>query len=415
MARVTNPLTNTEVKQAKPKDKEYNLADGDGLMLRIKPNGTKLWVFNYSRPYTKKRANISFGKYPDVSLAQGREKRMHAKELLAQDIDPKVQKDNLSQQQQERIENTLLNVASKWFEIKQTEISHDYSTDVWRSLELHVFPQLGKYPISEITAPLTIKTLTPIAAKGSLETVKRLSQRLNEIMVYAVNTGVIHSNPLSGIKAAFANPKKQHMPTLKPEELPDLMRSLSIASIKIVTRYLIEWQLHTMVRPSEAAGASWSEIDFEKLLWNIPASRMKKGREHSIPLTNQTFSLLEAIKPISGHREFIFPSDREPRKHANESTANIVIKRMGYKGKLVSHGLRALASTTLNEQGFDSDIIESALSHVDNNEVRRAYNRADYLKRRAKMMTWWSNHIEECASGNFSLSSSIKGLSVVIG
>ena len=193
-----------------------------------------------------------------------------------------------------------------------------------------MFPQLGKYPISEITAPLTIKTLTPIAAKGSLETVKRLSQRLNEIMAYTVNTGVIHSNPLSGIKAAFANPKKQHMPTLKPEELPDLMRSLSIASIKIVTRYLIEWQLHTMVRPSEAAGASWSEIDFEKLLWNIPASRMKKGREHSIPLTNQTFSLLEAIKPISGHREFIFPSDREPRKHANESTANIAIKRMGY-------------------------------------------------------------------------------------
>lgn len=415
MARVTNPLTNTEVKQAKPKDKEYNLADGDGLMLRIKANGTKLWIFNYSRPYTKKRANISFGKYPDVSLAQSREKRMQAKELLAQDIDPKVQKDNLSQQQQERIENTLFNVASKWFAIKQTEISHDYSIDVWRSLELHVYPQLGKYPISEITAPLTIKTLAPIAAKGSLETVKRLSQRLNEIMAYAVNTGVIHSNPLSGIKAAFANPKKEHMPTIKPEELPELMKSLSLASIKIVTRYLIEWQLHTMVRPSEAAGASWSEIDFESRLWNIPANRMKKGREHSIPLTKQTLSLLEAIKPISGHREFIFPSDREPRKHANESTANMAIKRMGYKGRLVSHGLRALASTTLNEQGFDSDIIESALSHVDNNEVRRAYNRADYLKRRAKMMTWWSNHIEECANGNFSLSSSIKGLSVVNG
>jgi len=415
MARVTNPLTNTEVKQAKPKDKEYNLADGDGLMLRVKPNGSKLWVFNYSRPYTKKRANISFGKYPDVSLAQGREKRMNAKELLAQDIDPKVQKDNLAQQQQERVENTLLNVASNWFEIKKTEISHDYSTDVWRSLELHVFPQLGKYPISEITAPLTIKTLTPIAAKGSLETVKRLSQRLNEIMAYAVNTGVIHSNPLSGIKAAFANPKKQHMPTLKPEELPQLMKSLSIASIKIVTRYLIEWQLHTMVRPSEAAGASWSEIDFENKLWNIPLDRMKKVRPHSVPLTKQTLSLLEAIKPISGHREFIFPSDRNPRKHANESTANMAIKRMGYKGKLVAHGLRSIASTTLNEQGFDKDIIESALSHVDSNEVRRAYNRAEYINRRAKMMECWSNHIEECASGNFSLSNTSKGLRIVNG
>jgi len=173
--------------------------------------------------------------------------------------------------------------------------------------------------------------------------------------------------------------------------------------------------LHTMVRPSEAAAASWSEIDFKNKLWNIPASRMKKAREHSIPLTEQALSLLEAIKPISGHREFVFPSDREPRKHANVSTANMAIKRMGYKGRLVSHGLRAIASTTLNEQGFDSDIIESALSHVDNNEVRRAYNRADYLERRAKMMTWWSNHIESCANGNFSLASSTKGLRAVNG
>jgi integrase len=404
MARVTRPLTNTEVDKAKPQTKVTSLFDGDGLELKINPTGTKKWLLKYYRPFTKKRTNLTFGVYPDISLADARKLRAKAKELLAKDIDPKEHKDNLSRENKERIENTLLNVASKWFEVKRAQISKDYATDVWRSLELHVFPDLGKYPISEVTAPIAIKTVQPIAEKGSLETVKRLNQRLNEIMSYAVNTGLIHSNPLAGVKAAFEKPKKQNMPTIKPDELPKFMQALSIASIKIVTRYLIEWQLHTMVRPSEAAGIKWDEIDFDNKLWNIPAERMKKKRPHSVPLTQQALNLLSAIKPISGHREYIFPADRNPRKHTNESTANIAIKRMGYKDKLVAHGLRSLASTTLNEQGFDGDVIEAALAHVDSNEVRRAYNRADYLNRRATMMAWWSEHIEECAMGNFSLS-----------
>ena len=404
MARVTRPLTNTEVDKAKPQTKVTSLFDGDGLELKINPTGTKKWLLKYYRPFTKKRTNLTFGVYPDISLADARKLRAKAKELLAKDIDPKEHKDNLSRENKERIENTLLNVASKWFEVKRAQISKDYATDVWRSLELHVFPDLGKYPISEVTAPIAIKTVQPIAEKGSLETVKRLNQRLNEIMSYAVNTGLIHSNPLAGVKAAFEKPKKQNMPTIKPDELPKFMQALSIASIKIVTRYLIEWQLHTMVRPSEAAGIKWDEIDFDNKLWNIPAERMKKKRPHSVPLTDQALSLLESIKPITGHREFIFPADRDPKKHANESTANSAIKRMGYKGKLVAHGLRSIASTTLNEQGFDHDVIESALAHVDSNEVRRAYNRADYLFRRKTMMAWWSEHIEKCATGNFSLS-----------
>jgi integrase len=404
MARVTRPLTNTEVDKAKPQTKVTSLFDGDGLELKINPTGTKKWLLKYYRPFTKKRTNLTFGVYPDISLADARKLRAKAKELLGKDIDPKEHKDNLSRENKERIENTLLNVASKWIEVKRTQISKDYATDVWRSLELHVFPDLGKYPISEVTAPIAIKTIQPIAEKGSLETVKRINQRLNEIMSYAVNTGLIHSNPLAGVKAAFEKPKKQNMPTIKPDELPKFMQTLSIASIKIVTRYLIEWQLHTMVRPSEAAGIKWDEIDFDNKLWNIPAERMKKKRPHSVPLTQQALNLLSAIKPISGHREYIFPADRNPRKHTNESTANTAIKRMGYKDKLVAHGLRSLASTTLNEQGFDGDIIEAALAHVDSNEVRRAYNRADYLNLRATMMAWWSDHIETCATGNFSLS-----------
>jgi integrase len=181
-------------------------------------------------------------------------------------------------------------------------------------------------------------------------------------MIYAVNTGIIKHNPLSGISTAFQSPVKQHMPTLKPEELPMLMATLSVASIKITTRCLIEWQLHTMVRPSEAAGATWNEIDFDKQLWRIPAERMKKKRAHTVPLSPQSLAILAIMKPISmANSEFIFPSDRSLKKHTNAETANTALKRMGFHNKLVAHGLRALASTTLNEQGFDADLIEAAL------------------------------------------------------
>jgi integrase len=233
-------------------------------------------------------------------------------------------------------------------------------------------------------------------------------------MVFAVNTGLVTDNPLSAINKAFEVPKKQHMPTLKPDRLPELMSALNTASIKIITRCLIEWQLHTMCRPNESARARWEEIDLEAKNWNIPAERMKMNRAHTIPLTAQTLALLEFIKPISGHREFLFPADRNPRKHANDSTANVAIGRMGFKGQLVAHGLRALASTTLNEQGFDSDVIESCLSHIDTNEVRKAYNRSEYLERRQKVMSWWSNHIEQASIGNMSLTGT-KGLQVVNG
>jgi len=409
----TRPLTNTEVKQAKPKEKVYKLGDGNGLQLRIKPTGGKSWLLDYVKPFTSKRTSIGLGSYPAVSLADARKKRDKAKELLAKDIDPKEHKDELTRQQQEKLSNTFEQVAANWFQVKKTEVSPDHAKDLWRSLEIHILPALGKHPISNITAPKTIDIIKPIAAKGSLETVKRLTQRLNEIMNYAVNTGLIHASPLTGIKAAFKKPEKKNMPTLTPEQLPELMKAISYASIKIVTRCLIEWQLHTMVRPSEAAGAKWCEIDLENSIWVIPAERMKKKREHTVPLTKQSIELLERLQPISGHREYLFPADRDPKKHTNEQTANAALKRMGFHKKLVAHGMRALASTTLNEQGFDGDVIEAALAHVDKDEVRRAYNRTDYLERRQVLMAWWSEHIEQAATGKLNQLSNIKQLKAV--
>lgn len=404
MAKITKPLTNTEVRAAKPRDKVYALNDGGGLQLRVNPSGTKAWLFNYYRPYSKTRTTLTFGGFPALSLAAARKQREEARKLLAQNIDPKEHRDEQERLTASANAQTLRHIAAQWLEVKKTRVSADHAADSWRSLEMHIFPALGEVPIHKITAVRTIEVIKPIAAKGSLETVKRVCQRLNEVMTFAVNTGLITQNPLTGIREAFQQPAKQHQPTLRPEQLPTLMQALSVASIKLTTRCLIEWQLHTMVRPGEAAGTRWDEIDLERKVWTIPAERMKQKREHAVPLTEQALALLELMRPISGRSPFVFLSDRNPRAHTNASTANMALKRMGFHNVLVAHGLRALASTTLNEQGFDPDLIEAALAHTGKNEVRNAYNRADYLARRLPMMNWWSQHIDAAASGNFSLS-----------
>lgn len=400
MARKTNPLTNTQVNHAKPQEKEYNLSDGDGLMLRIKPNGSKLWLFNYTRPYSKKRANLSFGSFPAISLAAARTLRNEARELLAHKIDPQQHKKEKEADITHKEAATLEIITRQWFELKRIQITPDHAKDIIRSLEKHIFPDLGKYPIGKITAPIVIDTLKPLSNTGKLEMVKRINQRLNHIMVYATNTGIIDNNPLSGIRHAFGNPIVQNNPTLKPHELPELMTAISKASIRLITRYLLEWQLHTMTRPSEAAGARWAEIDMQKKLWTIPPDRMKKRREHIIPLTTHTLALLDLIKSISIKSEFLFPSDIDPRRCANSSTANVALKRMGFKGRLTAHGMRALASTVLNEKGFDFDVIEAALAHADKNSIRAAYNRANYVDRRKEMMEWWSDYIVTAASND---------------
>lgn len=405
MPAIVKPLTNTEVTCAKPKPKVYALSDGDGLSLRVKPNGSKLWLFNYSSPYTKKRVSMSFGIYPELTLATARKKRSEARNLLAQNIDPKDHRDEEIRIKETAHSNTLKHIAESWLEIKKSTVSTGHAEDTWRSLELHIFPSLGNVPIHKITAIKTIDVIKPIAAKGNLETVKRLSQRLNEIMIFAVNSGLIENNPLAGIAKAFQSPKKQHLPTLKPNELPELLSTIAMASIKRTTRCLIEWQLHTMVRPGEAAGTRWKEIDFEASLWTIPGERMKKGKEHIIPLSNQALNLLAFMKSFSSKSEFVFPSNSSNKNHTNASTANMALKRMGYSNKLVAHGLRSIASTILNEEGFDPDIIESALAHIGQNEVRNAYNRANYLERRKPLMQWWSDYIEKAATGNFSMAS----------
>jgi len=389
VARTTRPLTSTEVLRARALEKDLTLYDGDGLFLLVKTNGKKLWRFRYQRPATKQRTMMGLGAFPALSLADARRLRADYLALLANGIDPQIQAEVAEEQQQIALDSIFSTVAANWFQLKSKSVTPDYAKDIWRSLEKDVFPVIGEIPVQQIKARTLVETLEPIKARGALETVRRLVQRINEIMIYAVNTGLIDANPASGIGMAFEKPKKQHMPTLRPEELPKLMRSLVMSNLSVSTRCLIEWQLLTLVRPSEASGARWAEIDLDAKLWTIPAERMKAKREHIVPLSPQAIEILEVMKPISAHREHVFPSRNDPKQPMNSQTANAALKRIGYGGKLVAHGLRSIASTAMNERGFNPDVIEAALAHSDKNEVRRAYNRSTYLHTRIDLMNWW--------------------------
>ncbi|WGL57252.1 integrase domain-containing protein [Kluyvera intermedia] len=395
MARITRPLTNNEILKSKPREKDFTLHDGDGLFILVKTSGKKLWRFRYQRPNSASRTNLSLGAYPALTLAAARQIRDQHLSLLAQGIDPQQQQEMVSEQRQIVLDSIFSTVAANWFQLKSKSVTPDYAKDIWRSLDKDVFPAIGEIPVQEIKARTIIEALEPIKARGALETVRRLVQRINEIMIYAVNTGLIDANPTSGVGMAFERPKKQNMPTLRPEELPSLMRSLVMSNLSVPTRCLIELQLLTLVRPSEASGVRWVEIDLDAKLWTIPAERMKAKREHIVPLSPQALDILEVMKTISAHREHVFPSRNDPKQPMNSQTANAALKRIGYGGKLVAHGLRSIASTAMNEAGFNADVIEAALAHSDKNEVRKAYNRSTYLLQRKELMEWWGSEIHK--------------------
>ncbi|OOF40314.1 integrase [Rodentibacter mrazii] len=356
MARITKPLTNTEIDKSKPKDKDYTLSDGLGLYLLIKSTGAKLWRFNYYKPLTKKRALIGLGKYPDVSLSQAREKREELRALLSQGIDPQIHhQQQQQQQQQEEIKhkeliNTYESIAWAWFEYRKTKknFSLDYQKDVESLIKRNLLPHFGHLPISQITAPLALKAFKQYQDEGKLEKLKRTIQKHNEIMTYALHRDIISVNPTANISKEFDSPTVEHFKTIKPEDLSEFIYTLNHAQIHLQTRYLILWQLLTMTRPNEAATARYEDIDETTRLWTIYIQKgikeSDKGRIHKITLSRQALALLREIKKLSGGKTYLFPCVKNPQTHVNTQTANAAIKRMGYAGKLVA------ARFTLNRQ-----------------------------------------------------------------
>jgi len=407
MARTITPLNNTKIDKAKPQQKEFTLSDGKGLYLLIKPNGAKLWRFNYYKPFTqpKKRALIGVGKYPDISLQQARAIREEYLSLLAQNIDPATYRRQQEQTKKDELNNTYESVAWAWFEYRKTKknFSADYQKDVESLIRKNLLPHFGHLPISQITAPLALKAFKQYQDEGKLEKLKRSIQKHNEIMTYALHREIIQSNPTANISKEFDSPTVEHFKTIKPEDLSEFIYTLNHAQIQLQTRYLILWQLLTMTRPNEAATARYEDIDEKAKIWTIYIQKGikedDKGRVHKITLSRQALALLREIKKLSGGKTYLFPSMKNPQSHVNTQTANSAIKRMGYKGKLVAHGLRAIASTYLNEKGYDSELIEVALSHMKSDRIKAAYDRGERLEQRFKLLQVWGDFIEECSQG----------------
>lgn len=400
MAKIAKKLTDTEIKSTKPADKEINLFDGDGLILRIAPlakGGKKNWYFRYAVPVSKKRTKMSLGTYPHLTLARARALRDEYLSLLANRIDPQVHNNNKANALKNATEHTLQTVARKWLDekVKTSGISQDHAEDIWRSLERNIFPGLGNVPINEIRPKLLKQHLDPIEQRGVLETLRRIISRLNEIFRYAATEELIEFNPADNLGQRFSKPKKQNMPALPPSELPRFLVALNNASIRLETRLLIEWQLLTWVRPGEAVRTRWSDIDIETGMWNIPSDFMKMKKPHKVPLSKEALRILDSMKAISGHREWVFPRIKAPLNHMHEQTANAAIIRMGFGGELVAHGMRSIARTAAEESGkFRTDVLEAALAHSKKDEIIAAYNRADYLAERVVLMQWWSGYVQ---------------------
>ncbi len=401
--RSLNKLSARQVQLADIQDKDYKLSDGGGLYLFVRKTGSKSWVFRYTKPTTGKVTNLGVGPYPTYSLAEARELCAKFRRQVTEGIDPKLQREQDKAVLSEEQNSSLERIAEMWLESKSDSIKAKTLEGHVQKLRKYVYPALGNIPVTQITAPQAIAALREPERQGKLETVKRTCALLNSVMTFAVNYGLIHHNPLSGIAAVFKKPKTQNLPALSPGELPELMQKMSTSNMYFATRCLFEFQLHTMVRPNEAAAARWDEIDLVNKVWTIPAERMKMERDHRVPLSDQVISILEAVKPISGHREHLFPSVRAPSKHTDSETLNRALRRAGFVNRTCAHGLRSLASTTLNEAEFNRDVIEAALAHGDDDRIRGAYNRSDWFDLRRTMMEWWSKHIVENSAVKVSL------------
>ncbi|KAE9527930.1 integrase arm-type DNA-binding domain-containing protein [Testudinibacter aquarius] len=410
MARTVKILMKTQVDKAKPSEKPYHLADGGGLYLLVKPSGVKTWQFNYYKPISKKRTYISLNNYPDFSLAQARSKREEFKALLAQNIDPQLYQQQETERQQQADNNTFAKIAAAWFEERKTRarFSEKTAADTWSMIERHIIPHFGELPITQITALMAINAFKPLQIRGTLETLKRAIQKMNEIMTYALHRGIIESNPIANIGKEFDSPTVTHMKAIQPEQLGEFLTALANANLTRTTRLLIQWQLLTMTRPAEAATARYSDINEKERIWTIYIQKGLKttdeGREHKVTLSRQAIAVLHEVKKLSGGKTYLFPGIKNPSSHIDPQTANAAIKRIGYRGKLVAHGMRAIASTALNEartpdglRRFDKDLIEVALSHINNDDVRMAYLRAEYLPHRFDMLQWWGDYVEQAA------------------
>lgn len=391
------PLTDAKVRALKPREKTYRLGDAGGLYVEVATNGSRYWRMKYRVAGKEKR--LAFGVYPDVSLADAREKRDAAKKILAAGGDPGETKKSEKLAQKLNAENTFEAVAREWHQTKADRWSLRYRDEIIDTFEKDIFPYIGKRPIADIKPMELLEALRKMEKRGALEKMRKVRQRCGEVFRFAIITGRANYNPAPDLASALATPKKVHFPFLTANELPHFLNDLAGYTGSVITKTATQIIMLTGVRTQELRFARWEDIDFETKLWEIPAEVMKMKRPHIVPLSEQVIALFKQLEPISKHHPLVFIGRNDPRKPISKESINQVIELLGYKGRLTGHGFRHTMSTILHEQGFNSAWIETQLAHVDKNAIRGTYNHAQYLDGRREMMQWYADYIGELGKG----------------
>jgi integrase len=397
-------LTDTRVRNAKPQAKAYKLSDGCGMYLLVTPEGAHYWRLDYR--FAGKRRTLAFGVYPTVTLSKARTRREGARVLLAQGIDPAATKKEAKRAAKLAAENTFEAIARKWIASHSKRLASRYRGLLLARLEADIFPQIGSRPIAEIGAPELLDALRKVEKRGALETAKRLRQTCGQVFRYAIASGLAKYDPTAALRGALGSPGRPRGHKAMPlNEVATFLKALEIyddgdASTRLALRFMVL----TFARTTELRSARWSE--FENLeendpLWRIPGERTKMKREHIVPLSPQAVAILRELRALPGSEAspFLFPSPSREGYMSN-NTMLYALYRMGYHGRATVHGFRAMASTALNEMGFRPDVIERQLAHQEQNAVRAAYNRAEYLLERRAMMKQWADHLDVLVGGN---------------
>lgn len=393
-------LSDTAARKSKPREKAYKLYDEKGLFLLVYPNGSKGWRFKFR--FDGKELLLSLGVYPDVSLKDARERRDEARKLMAQGINPSLHRQVQKSGRADRLANSFEVVAKEWFAKKSPTWATTHSSKIIRRLEREVFPWLGSRPVAEITAPEILAVLRRVEARGKHETAHRTQQNCSQVFRYAVATGRAVRDPTPDLRGALTPVKPKHFASIKePQAIGELMRAIESYGGTFPTKVALKLAPLTFVRPGELRKARWEEFDLEKAEWRIPAVRMKGKIPHIVPLANQAVAILRELHPLTSVSEFVFPGIRDSKRPMSENTVNAALRGMGYtKEVMTGHGFRSMASTRLNEQGWNPDAIERQLAHKEKNAVRAAYNFAEHLPERRKMMQAWADYLDNLAAGD---------------
>lgn len=397
------PLTDTAIRNAKPQNKQYKLTDEKGMYLLINKAGK---YFRLDYRFAGKRKTLALGVYPDVKLVEAREKRDDARKLIANGVDPgqtrKVQKSI----QIEQSENSFEAIAREWHGKYSSNWADSHAKKIIRRFELYIFPWLGSRPIAEISPPELLAVLRRIESQGILETTHRAQQICGQVFRYAIATGRAERDSSADLRGALAPVKHGRMATIiEPKKIGELLRAIDGYGGTPVAKCALRLAPLVFVRPGELRHAEWVEIDLDKAEWRIPAEKMKMKDPHIVPLSSQAVEVLFEILPITGQGQYVFPSVRTNSRPMSENTILAALRRMGYtKEEMSGHGFRAMASTVLHEQGWPSDIIERQLAHAERNSIKAAYNHAQHLPERRRMMQAWADYLDTLKSGGKVLS-----------